>query len=327
VPPTVRAVLAARIDALPVAEKRLLEEAAVIGHDVPFAPLHAICGLPEDRLRSLLDNLQAAEFLYATQIFPDPQYTFKHSLTHDVAYSGVLHERRREIHARVVDVIERLYADRLGEQVERLANHAMRGEKREKAVHYLWQAGGKAAARSALSDARAWFEQAMDVLKALPESRATLEQAFKIRLELRPVLRQLGEGQQMLEHLREAEALAERLKDDRRLGEVCAFMTTVHSTLGELDEALATGARALQIAGRLGDLRLRIVATSHLEQVWCYRGEYEYVVGLAIENLATLPTDWVHEYFGMAAPPSVAARAWLIMSLAELGRIRRGGQI
>jgi len=320
VPPTVRAVLAARIDALPVAEKRLLEEAAVIGHDVPFAPLHAICGLPEDRLRSLLDNLQAAEFLYATQIFPDPQYTFKHSLTHDVAYSGVLHERRREIHARVVDVIERLYADRLGEQVERLANHAMRGEKREKAVHYLWQAGGKAAARSALSDARAWFEQAMDVLKALPESRATLEQAFKIRLELRPVLRQLGEGQQMLEHLREAEALAERLKDDRRLGEVCAFMTTVHSTLGELDEALATGDRALQIAGRLGDLRLRIVATSHLEQVWCYRGEYEYVVGLAIENLATLPTDWVHEYFGMAAPPSVAARAWLIMSLAELGR-------
>jgi class 3 adenylate cyclase/tetratricopeptide (TPR) repeat protein len=320
VPPTVRSVLAARIDALPAAEKRLLEEAAVIGHDVPFAPLHAICGLTEDRLCSLLDNLQAAEFLYATQIFPDLQYTFKHSLTHDVTYSGLLHERRREIHGRVVDAIERLYADRLGEHVERLADHAMRGEKRDKAVRYLWQAGGKAAARSALPDARAWFEQAMDVLKKLPESRATLEQAFNIRLELRPVLRQLGEGQQMLEYLREAEALAERLKDDRRLGEVCAFMTTVQSTLGELDEALATGARALHIAGRLGDLRLRIVATSHLEQAWCYRGEYDHVVGLALDNLAALPTDWAHEYFGMAAPPSVAARAWLIMSLAELGR-------
>ena len=124
----------------------------------------------------------------------------------------------------------------------------------------------------------------------------------------------------MLEHLREAEALAERLKDDRRLGEVCAFMTTVQSTLGELDEALATGTRALQIAGRLGDLRLRIVATSHLEQAKYYRGEYEHVVELAIDNLAAMPADWVHEYFGMAAPPSVFGRAWLIMSLAELGR-------
>ena len=213
---------------MPAAEKRLLQEAAVIGHDVPFALLHAICGLTEDKLRGLLDNLQAAEFLYATQLFPDLQYTFKHALTHDVAYSGVLHERRRDIHARVVDAIEKLYADRLGEQVERLAHHAVRGELQEKAVHYLRQAGGKAAARSALSDARAWFEQALGVLEALPESEAALEQAFEIRLELRPVLRQLGEGRQMLEHLREAEALAERLKDDRRRGRVCAFMTTVH---------------------------------------------------------------------------------------------------
>ena len=106
-------------------------------------------------------------------------------------------------------------------------------------MHYLRQAGAKAAARSALSDARSWFEQALDVLKSLPESQATMEQAFEIRLELRPVLRQLGEVRQMLEHLREAEALAERLNDDRRRGRVCGFMTTVLSTLDELDEALA----------------------------------------------------------------------------------------
>jgi class 3 adenylate cyclase/tetratricopeptide (TPR) repeat protein len=320
VPPTVRSVLAARIDALPPAEKRLLEEAAVIGHDVPFTPLHAICGLTEDRLRGLLDNLQAAEFLYATQILPDLQYTFKHSLTHDVTYSGILHERRRDIHARIVDAIEQLYADRLGEQVERLAHHAMRGEKREKSVHYLWQAGGKAAARSALSEARVWFEQALGVLDALPESRAALEQAFEIRLELRRVLRQLGEGRQMLDQLREAESLAERLEDDRRLGQVCALMTTVHSTLDELDEALVTGTRALEIAGRLGDLRLRIVATSHLEQAYYYRGEYEHTVESVSDNLAALPADWVNENFGMAPLPSVFGRAHLIMSLAELGR-------
>jgi len=320
VPPTVHAVLAARIDALPAAEKRLLHEAAVIGHDTPFALLHAICGLTEDELRGLLDNLQAAEFLYATQLFPDLQYTFKHSLTRDVAYKGMLHERRHDVHARVVAAIEKLYADRLSEQVERLAYHAVRGELQEKAVHYLRQAGAKAAARSALSDAQAWFEQAMGVLKALPETLATLEQAFEIRLELRPVLRQLGEGRQMLEHLREAEVLAERLKDDLRRGRVCAFMTTVQATLDELDQALVSGRRALEIAQRLGDLRLRVLATSHLAQAHYYRGEYEHVVEFLTGNLAALPADWVHEYFGMTVPASVFGCACLTMTLAELGR-------
>jgi class 3 adenylate cyclase/tetratricopeptide (TPR) repeat protein len=320
VPPTVHAVLAARVDALPAPEKHLLQEAAVIGQEVPFSLLHAICGLTEDVLRHLLDNLQTAEFLYATRLFPDLQYTFKHSLTREIAYAGVLHERRRSIHGRVLEAIEKVYATRLAEQVERLAYHAVRGTLNEKTVHYLREAGGKAAMRSALPDARTWFEQALDVLKSLPESQAVLEQAFEIRLELRPVLRQLGEGRKMLEHLREAEAISERLKDDRRRGQVSAFMTTVLSTFDDLDEALLAGNRALAIAQDLGDLRLRILATSHLEQAHYYRGEYEHVVELAGKNLAELPPDWVHEYFGMSVPASVFGRAYLIMSLAELGR-------
>jgi class 3 adenylate cyclase/tetratricopeptide (TPR) repeat protein len=326
VPPTVQAILAARIDALPHAEKRLLQEAAVVGFHIPFSLLHAICGLSEDEVRGFLENLQASEFLYSTQLFPEVEYTFKHAFTHEVSYSGVLRERRRDIHARVVDATERLYADRLGENVERLAHHAVRGELNEKAAHYLRQAGAKAAGRSAVLDARAWFEQALDILKSLPESQATLEQAFEIRLELRPVLRQLGEGRQMLNHLREAEAISGRLKDDLRRGRVCAFMTTVLSTFDEFDEALATGNRALEIAQRLGDLRLRVVSTSYLEQSYYYRGEYEHVVGSAGDILAALPENWVHEFFGMAVPASVFARAWLIMSLAELGRFREAAK-
>ena len=320
IPPTVHAVLAARIDALRPTVKHLLQEAAVIGYDVPFTLLHAISGLAEDKVRGLLDSLQAAELLYSTRLFPELQYTFKHSLTHDVTYSGVLHERRREIHARVVNAIENLYADRLGEQVERLAHHALRGELKEKAAHYLRQAGAKAAARSAVVAARTWFEQALDVLKSLPENQAAMEQAFEIRLELRPVLRQLGEGRQMLQHLRAAEAISERLKDDLRRGRVCAFMTTVLSTFDEFDEAVVTGNRALEISRHVGDLRLRILSTSFLEQAHYYRGEYEHVVELATDNLAALPADWVHEYFGMAVPASIWSRVWLIMSLAELGR-------
>ena len=90
--------------------------------------------------------------------------------------------------------------------------------------------------------------------------------------------------------------------------------------LGELDEALVTGTRALEIAGRLGDLRLRILTTTYLEQAHYFRGEYERVVELATENLATLPADWVYEHFGNAMPISIYDRYWLVRSLAELGR-------
>jgi tetratricopeptide (TPR) repeat protein len=319
VPPTVQVMLAARIDRLPSENKRLLQVASVVGKNVPFALLQAIAELPDEALRGGLDHLQAAEFLYEMGLFPDLEYAFKHALTHEVTYGGLLHDRRRELHARIVDAIETLHRDRLGEQIERLAHHALRGELGGKAVDYLRQAGLKAWARWALPDARGWLDQALGVLEALPESQSTLEDGFEIRLELRPVLNQLGEVRRVLERLREAEVLAERLNDDRRRGRVCAFLTNVHGLLGELDETVATGTRALEIAGRLGDLRLRIVATTSLAWAHYLRGEYERAVELATGNLAALPADWVHEHFGRAVPAAVDDRVWLVMSLAELG--------
>jgi len=320
VPPTVQAMLAARIDRLSPEDKRLLQTASVVGKDVPFALLQAIADLPDEALRRGLDHLHAAEFLYETGLYPDLEYSFRHALTLEVTYGGLLQERRRELHARIVEAIETLHRDRLGEQIERLAHHALQGEVREKAVHYLRQAGGKAAARSALRDARVWFEQALGILEALPASLSTLEQGFEIRLELRTVLTQLAELRPALERLREAEALSERLNDEHRRARVCSILMTLHTLLGELDEAVATGTRALEMAGRLGDLRLRILTTSYLEQAQYYRGEYERVVELATDALAVLPADWVYEHFGMVAPASVYARSWLVISLAELGR-------
>jgi tetratricopeptide (TPR) repeat protein len=326
VPATVQAVLAARIDRLSPEDKRLLQAAAVIGKDVPFAVLLAIAELPEGDLRRGLAHLEAAELLYETSLFPDLEYTFKHALTHEVTYGGLLQERRRALHARILDTIETLHRDRLGEHIERLAYHALRGELREKAVRYLRQAGGKASAQSALQDAQAWFEQALSVLDALPESQATLEQGVEIRLELRPVQNLLGEVRRTLERLREAETLAEKLNDDRRRGRVYAFMTTTLSHLGELDEALVTGTQALEIAGRLGDLRLRILTTTYLEQAHYYRGDYERVVELATDNLAALPAAWIHESFGSATPISSFDRYWLVRGLAELGRFAEAAQ-
>ena len=149
VPETVHAVLAARLDRLPSEVKQLLQTAAVVGTEVPVSLLQAIAELPEAALHRGLAHLQAAEFLYETRLFPEQVYTFKHALTHEVAYGSLLLERRRVLHARVVEALEALVPERVAEQVDRLAHHALRGEVWNKALLYCRQAGAKALAGSA----------------------------------------------------------------------------------------------------------------------------------------------------------------------------------
>ena len=225
VPPTVQAILAARIDRLPPDEKRLLETAAVIGKDVSFPLLQAIADESEETLRRGLSQLRTAEFLYETSLFPDLEYTFKHALTHEVAYASLLGERRRGLHARIVEAIEQLYADRLAEQTARLAYHAARGEVWLKALRYLRAAGNKAAARSAYRESVPYFEQALMALRELPEEPSLLVQAIDIRLELRNPLHTLGEFRSLLTRLQEAQTLAETARDQRRLGRVLVFLS------------------------------------------------------------------------------------------------------
>jgi class 3 adenylate cyclase/tetratricopeptide (TPR) repeat protein len=152
IPATVQAVLAARIDRLLAEDKRLLQLASVIGKNVPLRVLREIAEAPEQTLQRSLVHLQAAEFLYEMRLFPDPEYTFRHPLTLDVAYGSLLHERRRELHARIVDALERLYPDRMPEQAARLAHHAFRAEIWTKALTYLKETQ-TAASRSTLNAA------------------------------------------------------------------------------------------------------------------------------------------------------------------------------
>src|SRR5262249_49582805 len=223
VPATVQAVLAARIDRLPPEEKRLLQTAAVMGTDVPFTVLRAMADMPEEELHRSLAHLQATAFLYATRLFPEPDYTFTHALTHEVAYSGLLQERRRGLHAPLVGGREGLTAARVAEgaagaqglparrqgsdQVERLAQHALRGEVWDKAVTYCQQAGIKARDRMAFREAATCFDQALAALAHLPEHPARSALTIDLRLHL-GVHHLLGEYGQALAHLEEAEVLA-----------------------------------------------------------------------------------------------------------------------
>jgi class 3 adenylate cyclase/tetratricopeptide (TPR) repeat protein len=323
-PATVQAVLAARIDRLPPEEKRLLQTAAVIGTEVPLALLQAIAEAPEEPLRLGLTHLQAAEFLYETWLFPEREYTFKHALTHEVAYGSLLQERRHALHARIVAALEAHAGDRLAEQVERLAHHALRGEVWDKALVYCRQAGEKAMTRSAHREAVGYFEQALSALPHLPETRDTRAQAVDLRLALRSALQPSGDFRRILALLREAEALAEALDDPRRLGQVSRFLSNYFHNMGAHDQAIASAQRALTLASAGGEVALQALANRYLGGAYQAQGDYRRAIECFGQTVAALEGARRHERFGQVFLPAVFSRAALATCHAELGTFAEG---
>jgi len=317
--------LAARIDRLPPEDKRLLQTAAVIGTEVPWPLLHAIADMPDEALYRSLAQLQAAEFLYETSLFPERAYTFKHALTHEVAYGSLLHERRRALHARLVEALEALAGDRVEDQVERLAQHALRGEVWEKALAYGRQAGDKAWTRSAYREAVVCYEQALAALDHVPDSRTTTEQAIDLRLGLRPTLNALGAApERMLDHLHHAETLAETLGDPLRLGWVYAEMGATFWGAGEVDRAIDYGQRTLALAATLGHVGLQVRAQSNLGQAYYDAGDYQRAVESLGRSVTLLQGDLLAERFGTNGSVAATSRAWLSQCHAERGAFTEG---
>jgi class 3 adenylate cyclase/tetratricopeptide (TPR) repeat protein len=324
VPATVQAVLAARIDRLPPEEKRLLQTAAVIGTEVPFPLLQAIAEVPEDALQRGLARLQAAELLYETRLFPEREYTFKHALTHEVAYGSLLLERRRVLHARIVESLEATTDDRLDEQVERLAHHALRGEVWDKALAYFQQAGEKALTQSAYREAVEYFEQTLSALQHLPEQRTTLEQAIDLRLALRSALLPSGDFGRILTYLGEAESLATTLDDPRRLGQVSRFLSVHFSQRGAYDQAIEAAQRAIALATASGDVIMHTLANHFLGIAYQAQGDYRRAIDCLRPTVAFLDGARRYERFGQVILPAVNSRAQLAWYYAELGIFTEG---
>jgi class 3 adenylate cyclase/tetratricopeptide (TPR) repeat protein len=324
VPATVQALLAARIDRLPSEEKDLLQMAAVIGNEVPLPLVQAMADIPEEVLHRSLAHLQATEFLYETRLFPEPEYTFKHALTHEVAYGGLLHERRRVLHARIVEALEALAGDRVVEQVERLAHHAVRGEMWDKALAYCRQAGDKSMARSAYREAVRYFEQALSALPHLPEPRDTREQAVDLRLALRSALLPSGDLERILAHLREAEALAAALDDPRRLGQVSRFLSRHFSLIGAHDQAITAAQRTLELATASNDMILYALANQYLGIAYEAQGDYGQAIDCFGQTVASLEGTQCYALFGQAILPAVFSRTWLTQCHAERGAFAEG---
>jgi tetratricopeptide (TPR) repeat protein len=263
--------------------------------------------------------VQAAEFLYETRLFPDLEYTFKHALTHQVAYGNLLQERRRALHAGVAEAIEALYPDRLAEQIDRLAHHALPGEVWDKALPYCHQAGAKAGDRSAHREAVACFEQALTALRHLPETRATIAQGIDIRFDLRNALQALGAYERIFTYMGEAQTLAEVLEDQPRLGRVSGYLAAHFNFVGRYDRAIASCQHALALATALGDMTLQVSAHQQLGLAYFSLGDYHQAMEFLGRNVASLEGIRASEHFGRLGLPSVISRLFLASCLCELG--------
>ncbi|MGH8063986.1 MAG: ATP-binding protein, partial [Candidatus Entotheonellia bacterium] len=324
VPNTIQAVLAARMDRLSLEAKHVLQTAAVIGLEVPFALLQATAEAPEKALYRSLAYLQAAEFLYETQLFPEREYTFKHALTHEVAYNSLPQEGRRALHARCVSALEALPRDRLAEQVERLAHHALRGEVWDKALAYCRQAGEKAQDRSAYREAVKSFEEALSALRHLPEQHDTIEQAIDLRLALGSTLRPSRDFGRSMVYSREAEALAATLDDPRRLGEVSLHLSYHFYIMSAYDQAIAAAQRALERATACGDAVLHAQANIYLSVAYRALGDYRRAINCLGQSVASLEGERRRARFGRVFLPAVLSRVYLTTCHAELGTFAEG---
>ena len=288
----------------------------------PSALLQAIADLPDDELRQGLAHLQAAEFLYETHLFPDLEYTFKHALTHEVAYAGLLQERRRALHARIVEAVERLIPERLAEQVEWLGSPCLaraRCGTRPSATSGARVV--KAAARAAGREARTYFEQALAALGHLPRP-ARRSSAWRSTSDSTLMRRSCSSGRSRtsLERLREAEALADAAgdRDSARVGAIEHHVNL--ASLGDLAQRSGGwGARGCRPADQ------RRAATS---------GRIDTIAPVAVTGSATtarrIEICRGSEPLIEHGPPEqsvrrrsisgVYLRIWRVLCLAELGQ-------
>jgi ABC-type uncharacterized transport system substrate-binding protein/tetratricopeptide (TPR) repeat protein len=310
--------LAARIDRLPQEDRHLLQVASVIGKDVPLALLQAVADLPEEALRRGLDHLQAAEFVYEAGLSGDQEYSFKHALTHEVTYGSLVHEDRRALHARIVQALERLHADRLDEYVDALAHHALRGEVWERAVGFLTRAAA-AVSRIAYPDAAAYYEQALEALRRLPEDRERSEQAFDLSFELARCLYSTGHFDRAMAAYRDAQRLAVALGDEHRVARVFTGLAYLLGSEADHHGSIEAGERALVLAARVADPALQIWTSVGMSREYFAVGDYRRGIERARAALDALESTPSGTQFRNLSPP-VGCRTWLALCLASLGQ-------
>jgi len=184
VPNTLHDVVAARIEGLAERDGHVLDAAAVIGRQVPVALLQSVSGLSDDELRLSLGRLHSGEFLQATRFDTEAEYTFKHALTHEVAYANVPDDARAPLHARVLAALMRLTPETRERRPELLARHSAAAGHEREAIDHWFRAGQLAMKRSAHGDAVVHLGEALRLFAAQPDAAERAGHEVSMQLAL-----------------------------------------------------------------------------------------------------------------------------------------------
>ncbi len=327
VPETIHDIIAARVDRLSDPLKQTLQGAAVVGRRFGISLVSRILEVDPELVAGHLRELHALDFVFPSAHEPELMYSFKHALTQDVVYAGVLERRRRRYHAAAGLGLEELYAGRIDDVVELIGYHFARGQMWDKAATYLRQAAVKAQRRSAHREAVTTFEEALEALRRLPETPETREQGIDVRLELRGALYPLGEFERMLTYLREAETMAGAISDERRLGLVSIHIAEYFRQTGRFAEARTLAEKALTMGDKLQDVPLQSYAGQYFGLACHALGDYRCASELLrVVTRAPKPEGWTGA-LGMVASwdaHQAISLAWFARCLAELGDFDEG---
>jgi predicted ATPase len=260
IPATLHASLLARLDRLaPVRE--VAQIGAALGRQFSHELISAVAAMPQKQLDDALTQLVSAELVFRRGTPPDAEYTFKHALVQDAAYSTLLRGRRQQLHARIAEALERQFFDIVATEPALLAQHCTEAALSDKAVGYRLVAGQQALARSAMTEAVAQLTKGLEVLANLPESTARQQHELDLRLALGPALiaTQGWAAATTGETYARAGELCELLGQGQHLGAVL-FGQYVHRNLrGEYRLAHETAAAVL----RIGEARHDPLLISH----------------------------------------------------------------
>lgn len=275
VPDTIHTVLAARIDRLPPAEKRLLQAGAVIGKDITLPLLQSLTALPEEGLRRSLRHLQAAEFLSEMSTGPDAVYAFKHVLTQEVAYQSLPQRTREQHHQQLARAVEERFPAIAALQPEWVAQHYTAAGLRTQALPYWQQAGQRAIERAAYVEAISHLTHGLEGLKTLPETpeRTLQELGLQTTLGLSLTATKGYTAVEVEQAYARARELCQQVEDTPQLFPLLWGLLSFYLLRGHFQMALELGQQLLALAQRLQDTAFLMEAHAGLGIISFYRGE------------------------------------------------------
>jgi len=254
IPATIQDVIMARIDSLAEGVKGLLQIVSAVGREVSYYLIKRITNITEHELLSHLSVLKDSELLYERGIYPESTYLFKHALTQEVAYNGLLLKKRKDIHEEIGEAIEALYPDRLEEHYDLLAYHYTRSTNTDKAVQYLELANQKASKLNAMEEAKAYFDEAMELLDTMPETKENQQRRISLVVNQGIVFLLLFKSPEFYDLLSRYESMARGLGNPELLGTFYALLGQCEFSFGNYDQAIKTLSKAAELTEGSGNV-------------------------------------------------------------------------